>query len=530
MFGTRTQTQAHQTMSPSGVGGLLQRKCACGGSAGLSGKCEKCARNDLQGIQTKLDLGAADDAFEREADRVADQITSGGSASPDDSHALNGPQRQPLRIQRLSTRPAASQPAMTSRAAAVLREPGEALRTDLRTDMESRFGHDFSRVRIHTGSAADQSAQALNAHAYTLNRNIVFAAGQFSPETRKGRHLLAHELTHVVQQSGAGASTGPVQRSSKNDEPSTKPHSCGGWTCADTAHCKKPDSGKAPSGDASKNWSLTANLDLDVESATDVTGSADVGHAFVEFEESNGDRYTYGHYHNKTQSPNNFNRPEVPGCAAHPDSTHADCVDMKIRFDLSKAEYDKALGFAQLWCSAPPRYNLFNQNCATFVEHVAKQAGKPLPSSRGKVGYGRLSTDADNPYTLFDAHVSQADKATWRNRVTGDFSGHYDAGGSPIAFDSFKLVTDEKLVVAGRYKFQGSSGNTVEGELDGQLVFKVEGPTKKVDPVVTFKWTEPGGAGRGRWSVSSSAALKGTWGRGAADTGAGKWELTKKTP
>jgi len=66
--------------------------------------------------------------------------------------------------------------------------------------MESRFGHDFSRVRVHIDAQADESAQAINALAYTVGRDIVFAAGQYAPETTKGRRLLAHELAHVMQQ------------------------------------------------------------------------------------------------------------------------------------------------------------------------------------------------------------------------------------------------------------------------------------------------------------------------------------------
>ncbi|UUZ68711.1 DUF4157 domain-containing protein [Polaromonas sp. P2-4] len=69
--------------------------------------------------------------------------------------------------------------------------------------MEQRFGHDFSRVRVHTGGVAEQSTREVNANAYTVGHNVVFGAGQFSPGTNYGRRLLAHELTHVVQQSSS---------------------------------------------------------------------------------------------------------------------------------------------------------------------------------------------------------------------------------------------------------------------------------------------------------------------------------------
>ena len=66
--------------------------------------------------------------------------------------------------------------------------------------MESKFGHDFSQVRVHTDARAAESTRAVNALAYTVGRNVVFGAGQYEPGTSEGRRLLGHELTHVVQQ------------------------------------------------------------------------------------------------------------------------------------------------------------------------------------------------------------------------------------------------------------------------------------------------------------------------------------------
>jgi hypothetical protein len=82
---------------------------------------------------------------------------------------------------------------------------GSPLDTATRTDMESRFGQDFGDVRVHTGGAAHESAQAVNAHAYTVGSNIVFQRDAYNPGSDAGRHTLAHELTHVIQQRG-----GPV--------------------------------------------------------------------------------------------------------------------------------------------------------------------------------------------------------------------------------------------------------------------------------------------------------------------------------
>lgn len=77
---------------------------------------------------------------------------------------------------------------------------GSPLDTDVRADMETRFGQDFSDVRVHTDSSAHESAKSVNAQAYTVGSNIVFQRDKYDPSTGDGQHMLAHELTHVVQQ------------------------------------------------------------------------------------------------------------------------------------------------------------------------------------------------------------------------------------------------------------------------------------------------------------------------------------------
>ncbi|TDE98773.1 DUF4157 domain-containing protein [Occultella glacieicola] len=89
---------------------------------------------------------------------------------------------------------------------------GNALDDDVRTDMESRLGHDFGDVRVHTDGAASASAAAVNAHAYTVGSNVVFQRDRYDPGSHEGRTMLAHELTHVVQQR-----SGPVDGTSTGD-------------------------------------------------------------------------------------------------------------------------------------------------------------------------------------------------------------------------------------------------------------------------------------------------------------------------
>jgi hypothetical protein len=196
---TAAQLQSTAAKSPlvskaSHAGLLLQRKCACGGpaSSSLSGECEEC---NSKRLQKKLSIGASNDSLEQEADRVANQVL----AVPPHS-AVSG---APLRIQSYmgqATEGSETAPASVDQ---TLAGPGRPLEPALREDMEQRFGHDFSRVRVHTGGAAGRSARYVNANAYTVGHNVVFGVGRFAPGIQEGRRLIAHELTHVVQQSGS---------------------------------------------------------------------------------------------------------------------------------------------------------------------------------------------------------------------------------------------------------------------------------------------------------------------------------------
>jgi outer membrane protein OmpA-like peptidoglycan-associated protein len=87
----------------------------------------------------------------------------------------------------------------------VLNSSGQPLDAGTRAFMEPRFGHDFSGVRVYTDARAAESARSVNALAYTVGRNVVFGTGQYAPGTSEGQRLLAHELTHTIQQSQAGS-------------------------------------------------------------------------------------------------------------------------------------------------------------------------------------------------------------------------------------------------------------------------------------------------------------------------------------
>jgi hypothetical protein len=154
-----TGTPPTPTFAPAQAS-LLRRKCACGGTTDSTGECAECRKKRL-GLQR----------------RATNPV--GYSSAPSIVHD-------------------------------VLRSPGHPLDTNTRAFVEPRFGHDFSRVRVHADAEAADSARAVNALAYTVGHHVVFGSGQYAPWSSAGRRLLAHELAHVVQQGGS-ATTPPVQ-------------------------------------------------------------------------------------------------------------------------------------------------------------------------------------------------------------------------------------------------------------------------------------------------------------------------------
>lgn len=210
----RFQPLARATTDPAA--GVLQRKCACGnGASALSGECEECQQKKAFGLQARLEVSAANDPFEQEADRAAAQVLNMTAPAADPLTTKTGTTTAAL-VSRRPTPATGGVRRAPASVGATLRSPGEALAPSTRAFFEPRFGHDFSRVRVHRDAPAAASAREVAAHAYTVGHHLVFASGRYAPDSASGRALLAHELAHVIQQRAA------VQRSSVSPEPETR--------------------------------------------------------------------------------------------------------------------------------------------------------------------------------------------------------------------------------------------------------------------------------------------------------------------
>lgn len=195
---TGTLSKGPNKPSASVLGSVLQRKCACGTGVSFSSECQACRSNRLFGVQTKLRISSPGDFYELEADRVAEAVVKTDMADIDENQRSRS--ATPLiqhRVWQGGDGFMEAPPVVD----ATLLSSGQPLDRATRGFMESRFGHDFGQVRIHTDSKAAESASAIGALAYTVGRDVVFSAGAYAPHTSEGRKTLAHELAHTVQQS-----------------------------------------------------------------------------------------------------------------------------------------------------------------------------------------------------------------------------------------------------------------------------------------------------------------------------------------
>lgn len=189
----------------------------CNGMVALQRSAGNRAVNFL--IDSNLKISSPGDRFEQEADKAADAVTVNSRSTSEwtNGHGVDKasteatPNGNGSSLMRLNDH-SASRAAQSSNAIndqlpqpvqQTLSATGEPLDRDVRSRMESRFGVDFSGVRIHTDSAAAESAQAVNALAYTVGRDVVFGSGQYQPRTHAGDRMIAHELAHVLQQGSA---------------------------------------------------------------------------------------------------------------------------------------------------------------------------------------------------------------------------------------------------------------------------------------------------------------------------------------
>jgi outer membrane protein OmpA-like peptidoglycan-associated protein len=243
----QTAQRRQEPISSAPKGAVLQRTCSCGQQTHGDGKCTACSKDSTSAqdvraavtvgssskefrtatnaawgctnsavvdfsripsrMQRKPTVGPADDRYEQEADRIADEVIKSSVGS----RPLSGELRRPLLqrackkceeklVQRKNTGATATAAAFDSGALDSLSGGGQPLSPSQRSFFEGRMGHDFGRVRVHSDARADRLARSIQARAFTYRNDIVLRQDESLNESERSRHLLAHELTHTIQQ------------------------------------------------------------------------------------------------------------------------------------------------------------------------------------------------------------------------------------------------------------------------------------------------------------------------------------------
>lgn len=196
-------SRASEMQQTLGNQATQQRAAACPAfsKCPTGGACHACPFR----VRAKLIVGRTDDVYEREADHVANEIIT--VSNPESIVVARESTAQDIPIQRLG----GSLDVLPEIEETLRVQRGEPLSDSVRAFFEQRFCRDFSNVRVHTNTHAGQAADMVNAQAFTIGRDIFFGTDRYTPLTTEGSRLLAHELTHVIQQTNHN-DTPPMQR------------------------------------------------------------------------------------------------------------------------------------------------------------------------------------------------------------------------------------------------------------------------------------------------------------------------------
>ncbi len=533
--------------------GILQRKCACGNHTVAGGECVECTKQNRR-LQLKLAIGASHDPLEQEADRVAERVLTKPAHS-----AFNS---SPLRIQRLAGQAAEAEYTVPASVDRVLAGTGEQLQPALRQDMESRFGQDFSQVRVHLGAVAEQSAREINAHAYTVGNNIIFGSGQYSPGTYQGRRLLSHELTHVIQQNGSKHSE-IIQRAEVDDR------SCTGLTDIAPDIDAKVNSEIAAARTSAPTPLVVADFLKDVAGRVGgkLVGSIE---KFIQglpaskrtdpAQNLSGTKFAGVSNVNKFYNLHTLGAVKVVGPAANVNGicTGADKFghffeEGFVYFQLSKAGATAAmLNDVGNFLEISPIQGLGVTGVFSNADKAANLAGKKfyedLEADPGKYKFSvsNYLTKDWNETTNPSFYESGEGSIIWSNLLTGLWDGQFTSGGgtsSPIKAElDLKATAGGSLT--GTNQWPAGAAKPNKEKIKNGKITHITTAVSGIDPrsapptpvsatpvsgiKIDFEWELRKSSGKGIWSSVDEQNLAGTWGIGASASNGGKWQLKKR--
>lgn len=511
--------------SRAAIGGLaLQRKCACGGSAGGGKECDDCRSKRRLGLQAKLVVNRPGDSYEQEAERLsAEVMRRPGPERPGPPGCL------PTPLQRHAQSPvdvqADAQEAAPEIVEEVLHAPGHPLDQSTRDFMEPRLGFDFGKVRVHTGARAAESARSVRAQAYTVGHDIVFGEGQYAPGSAGGRRLVAHELTHVAQQTQAdGSSRAParVQRYQYDETCSADGRSTlvTGHRLAEWATRRASSLLARPPAGGLKIWfDFLFGSDAEKQRAQIAANFATLNAALQQ-------DYKY------------ICPPEGTKPCIGPQAEVTDGQNVNVC--LGRVKSFSPAGMARLLVHenvrrAHGRRNVFNINAPDgectgigrkpFYEEATTDSNHPVPYScfaEKMITVHLAEKKQEVDALVHDLMGSGAGPTSWQGTLAID---NTDAS---VWVELRVDLIDLDFVVSGNYGYEHPQRGKGQGEIPFGII-RFSGPRGGDHEAlsISFDWREGTATGSGVWRSDGAGSLKGTWGRGGSASNGGSWSLWK---
>jgi hypothetical protein len=441
----------------------------------------------------------------------------------------------------------------------VLRSPGQPLDQSTRNFFESRMGHDFRGVRVHTSSDAARSASAIAARAYTVNSNIVFGAGEYAPQTESGRRLLSHELTHVMQQGGHHGEAGLVQRAEVDDR------SCAGLTDleseVDTKVNAEIAAARTTAGSPiSPVFPFLADVAKRLGGTTPISPMESFIEALPASKRNLPASNLGGTKYSGVSAVNNFYHLQTLGLAHVVGSAaniHKICVGAdKLGHFFSEGfiyfRVMSASGGSKAMAEGTGRaleigiQGLSSTGVYSRADQVANLAGsqfyKDLKAAPSTLTFGikNYITDQWNEQSNPSFYESSVAGVVWKNLLAGAWKGSFTSGGGttkPIEAKVDLLTTAAD--VTGVIQWPAAKPTNVESIKNGKITQKTTSVAGQIpgDPAVSatpvsgvsidFDWAGKSAFGKGTWNSIDERTLEGTWGIGASRTDGGTWTLKK---
>jgi hypothetical protein len=509
-------------------------------------------------IQPKLVVGSPDDTYEREADRVSrvvanifphDGMTAvyGGDGEALMQRKCSDCEKKEEEM-KISRKPSGESSGMQVRPETAdeirsMSGGGSPLKPSTRSFMEGRFGADFGQVRVHTDSKAARLSSELGALAFTVGSDIMFAQGRYSPASEAGIQLLAHELTHVVQQ---GSGPHSIQRAETDTA-----GSCSGLadsaadvnTRVNTALANaRRAAGATPTGAAVARGlyrELAANSLRRWGRSLIELWAEGLGASKVRLPSQSSTKYagvTYVLWSNPLFPILNPTMRVNGICIGSDKLGHFLQQGYEYFFDYFSTATSTAAGEAAAEAYGESTeaggYGLHTTGVFSNADLEANRRGlqfyRDLDASPGMTfdiaNYINSNWNEESNPSFYEASVG---RTVWSNLLAGSWAGGFTLSSPGVSRGiNVTLAVTGGTRVTGSYTYSDGT-STIGGTITGTITHLTNARGAVTGVRINFDWQEGAATGKGIWTSANESTLRGTWGNGTSDSNGGDWDISK---